>query len=73
MISGSIKYLSIAQLKLLNLGFVKEAQDAEFIMADMIHNDGEGKKSNAAKNAQNEVAKEKFEAYVEKVLSEGIA
>jgi hypothetical protein len=59
-------------LKLLSLGYLKEAQDAEFVMGDIIFNDGEGKrKSSATSMVETEVARVKFDEYVTSILSKG--
>jgi len=62
--------LSIAQLRLLSKGFLKEAQDAEFIVADMGFSESESKKSFTHKRVINTEAKLKFAEYVDKVFTE---
>jgi hypothetical protein len=57
----------------LSLGLVKEAQDAEFVMSDLISGSGDKeskkRKSAVSSHAENESARIKFEHYVETVLS----
>lgn len=66
---GVLKYMCLAQLKLLSFGYMKEAQDAESVIGDILVNDGETKKkSKYTSKAEIEVARLKFEAYVESVL-----
>lgn len=69
-VPGAVKYLTITQMKLLEDGFLKEAQDAEFVISDIMLNLEltSGKKKQAGNRHEDEaVARLKFEEYLKEI------
>lgn len=70
-VPGVVKHLTITQFRLLNDGLLKEAQEAEFIVTDLMMNldGGSGKKAKAAghRSADEALAKQKFDDYLHEI------
>ena len=73
-VPGPVKYLTIVQMKLLDDGLLKEAQDAEFVVAEIMLNQevasGGKKKAVGHRHADDALAKMKFEEYMKAIYSE---
>ncbi|ODM89496.1 DNA-directed RNA polymerase I subunit RPA1 [Orchesella cincta] len=70
-VPGAVKYLTIAQMKLLKDGLLKEAQEAEFVVADLVLDGGPGGKAKKKlRSEDDEMAKIKFEEYLRDVYLE---
>jgi len=72
-VPGAVKYLTIAQIKLLKDGLLKEAQEAEFVVSDLFFNDDTGGPKVKFKKQQgpdDAMAKIKFDEYLRDVYLE---
>lgn len=71
-VPGPIKYLTITMMRLLNDGLLKEAQEAEFIIADiLISSESVGaKKKGNNRSADEQISKRKFKEYLQDIYKE---
>ncbi|CAL8145005.1 unnamed protein product [Orchesella dallaii] len=63
-VPGAVKYLTITQMLLLNEGLLKEALEAEFVVADLLVGENVGAKLKKQLPPDDEMARIKFEAYL---------